>query len=143
MTALMGAMLLLISLLTGGLLAAAMTGKVTATVHDVRAAHLSAMLGCFWICAFAATIPMLGYGERGIRRLAILTVIPNYGNWLITTIKSFFHVAGVGLDGDVANDTVFAALNVVVVVPSLVAAAAWVYGLYVRGPRAEASTLRQ
>jgi hydroxylaminobenzene mutase len=143
MTALAGALLLLIGLLTGGLLAMAMTGKVMATVHDVRAAHLNAILGCFWICAYAATIPMLGYGARGARRLALLTIIPNYGNWLITAVKSFLHVAGVGLDGDAKNDAVFGALNAVVVVPSLIAAAAWVYGLYIRGPRAEAETLRQ
>ncbi len=143
MTALTGALLLLIGLLTGGLLAAAMNGTVMATVHDVRAAHLNAVLGCFWICAFAATMPMLGYGERGSRRLAILTIVPNYANWLITTIKSFLHVAGIALDGDAKNDAVFMALNVVVVVPSLIAAGAWVYGLYIRGPRAEASTLRQ
>ncbi len=142
-TALMGALLLLIGLLTGGLLAAAMNGKVMATVHDVRAAHLNAVLGCFWICAYAATMPMLGFGERGARRLAILTIIPNYGNWLITTVKAFLHVAGVALDGDSKNDAVFTALTAVVVVPSLVAAGAWVYGLYIRGPRAEASTLRQ
>lgn len=143
MTALAGALLLLIALLTGGLLASAMTGGSTATVHDVRAAHLNAILGCFWICAYAATMPMLGYGERGARRLAVLTVLPNYGNWFITAIKSFLHVAGVGLDGDAKNDGVFFALNVVVVIPSLLAAGAWVYGLYIRGPKAEASTLRQ
>lgn len=141
-TALAGALLLLVGLLTGGLLAMAMTGKTMATVHDIRAAHLNAILGCFWICAYAATIPMLGFGERGARWLALLTIVPNYGNWLITTVKAFLHVAGVGLDGDASNDAVFMTLNAVVVVPSLAAAAAWVYGLYVRGPRAEASTLR-
>jgi hypothetical protein len=123
------AVLLVIGLATGGLLAAAMTGKANADAHDVLAAHLNAILGCFWICALAFTLPFVSYGTTALRRLVIVTVVPNYANWLITTIKAFFKVAGVGLNGEAHNDAVFGALNAFVVLPALIAAIAWAYGL--------------
>jgi hypothetical protein len=129
-----GAALLVIGLATGGLLAAAMTGKANADVHDVVAAHLNAILGCFWICAVAATLPLVSFGPVGLKRLVIFTVVPNYANWLITTIKAFYKVAGVGLNGDPHNDAVFAALNVFVVLPAFAGAIAWAYGLKKRAP---------
>jgi hydroxylaminobenzene mutase len=124
-----GAVLLVIGLATGGLLAMAMTGKANADAHDVLAAHLNAILGCFWICALAFTLPFASFGETALRRLVLVTIVPNYANWLITTIKAFLKVAGVGLKGEPHNDAVFGALNVFVVLPALVAAIAWAWGL--------------
>ena len=69
----------------------------------------------------------------GRKRLVLLTAIPAYANWLVTTVKSFFHVSGVAPDHDRANDAIFAALGVFVVLPSFIAAIAWAYGL--SGPR--------
>ena len=51
-------------------------------------------LGCLWLVALAYTLPMLRYGEVGRKRLVLITAIPAYANWLVTTVKSFFHVAG-------------------------------------------------
>ena len=129
-TAASAALLLVIGFATGGLLAAAMTGKLSADSHEVLAAHLNGVLGCFWLAALSFTLPLVSFTATGKTRLVVVTVVASYGNWLITTIKSFFHVAGVGLNGEVHNDAVFAALNVVVVIPSFVAAIAWTYGLY-------------
>lgn len=129
-TAGLGALLLVIAFATGGLLAAAMTGKVNADAHEVSAAHLNAIFGCLWLVALAVTLPMLAYGERGQRRLVIATAIAAYGNWLITVVKSFLHVAGVDLTGDHTNDAVFAALNAFVVLPAFAAAIGWAYGLF-------------
>jgi hypothetical protein len=72
---------------------------------------------------------MLRYGEAGRRRLVLLTAVPAYGNWGVTAVKSFFHVSGVGLNGDHANDAVFATLSALVVIPSFAAALGWAYGL--------------
>jgi len=126
---LLGAVLLFIGYATGGLLAMAMTGKVDADPKVVLSAHLNGVLGCFWLCAVAATLPFTRFGEVGAKRLVLVTALPAYANWLITTIKAFYRVAGVGLDGRGANDAVFAALNAFVVIPSFVAVGAWVYGL--------------
>ena len=129
LTAGAGAVLLLIGYLTGGLLAMAMTGKVNASVHDVVAAHLNGVLGCFWLCALAFTLPFLKLEPANVRWLVIATIVPSYANWFITTVKAFFHVAGVGLEGNGANDAVFVALNSFVVLPSLASTIVWAYAL--------------
>ena len=128
-TAAAGAVLLVLAFATGVLLAEAMTNHIDADLHQILAAHLVAVLGCLWLVALALTLPMVRYGDAGRRRLVALTVIPAYGNWGVTTVKSFFHVSGVGLNGDHANDAVFAALGALVVIPSFAAAVAWAYGL--------------
>lgn len=133
-TAASGAALLVIAFATGGLLAAAMTKKIDADVHTVVAAHLNAILGCLWLVALAATLPLVRFGPVGRRRLVLATALPAYANWLVTTVKSFLHVTGVDATGDHANDVVFVALNVLVVVPSFVAAIAWTVGLLRREP---------
>ena len=128
-TAAAGAVLLVLGFLTGVLLAQAMTHHIDADLHQILAAHFIAVLGCLWLVAVALTLPMLRYGDTGKRRLVLVTAIPAYGNWGVTAVKSFFHVNGVGLTGDRANDVVFAALGALVVIPSFVAAGAWAYGL--------------
>ena len=102
-----------------------MTKKIDADAHEIAAAHTNAILGCLWLVALAVTLPGVKYGERGRARLALVTAIPAYMNWLVTTVKAFFHVAGVDVTGDRANDIVFAVLNVFVVLPAFVAAIAW------------------
>ncbi|HEY4238937.1 MAG TPA: hypothetical protein VGM88_03945 [Kofleriaceae bacterium] len=128
-TAAAAAILLVLALATGLLLAAAMTGLVDADPHAVVAAHLNAFLGCLWLAALAATLPLVAFGDTGKRRLVWATAIPAYGNWLVTTVKAFVHVAGVSPTGDHANDAVFAMLSIVVVIPSFAAAIAWAWGL--------------
>lgn len=128
-TAAAGAVLLVLAYLTGVLAASAMTHSVDADGRELVAAHLVATLGCLWLIALAFTLPMTRYSERGQRRLVWITAVPAYANWIVTVVKSFFHVLGVGLNGDRANDTVFAVLGAVVVIPSFVAAIAWAYGL--------------
>jgi hypothetical protein len=127
--AFLGAVLLIISFATGGLLAMAMTGKVSADAHGILAAHLNALFGCFWLCAVAFTLPLTRFGETGAKRLVLLTAIPAYANWILTVTKAFLHVAGIGLNGNGGNDGVFVALNVFVVLPSFGAAVVWAYGL--------------
>lgn len=132
-TAAAGAALLVLAFATGVLLGLVMTNKVGADVHEIVAAHLNAVLGSLWLIALAYTLPMLRFGQVGMKRLVRVTVVPAYMNWLITTVKAFLHVTGVDVTGDHANDVVFATLGVFVVVPSFVAAIAWTYGLW--GPR--------
>jgi (hydroxyamino)benzene mutase len=122
------AWLILLGLLTGGLVAAAETGQLPADAHAAIASHLNALLGGLWMLAVAWTMPMLRYGRRGQKRLAWALIAANFGNWLITAVKAFFHVAGVSPGGSAANDAIFAALTFVVVLPALAAAAAWAFG---------------
>ena len=128
-TAFAAALLMLFGLLTGIFVSAAMTGKVNADPHAALASHLNALLGSLWLVAVAFTLPMLRFSVVGARRLVVLVIVGNVGNWLITALKAFWHVAGVDKTGERQNDTIFGLLTAFVVLPSLVAAAAWVYGL--------------
>ena len=123
-----GAVLLLLGLLTGGYVASAMTGKVDADSHAALASHLNAVLGAFWIIGVAWSLPMLRYGPAGQQRLAWAVIVPNYANWIITAIKASLKVSGVDFSGSPSNMAIFIALTLAVVLPSLGAAGAWVYG---------------
>jgi hydroxylaminobenzene mutase len=119
-----------LGLVTGGLVSAAMTGKVPADPHMALASHLNALLGCFWLVSVAFTLPYLRFGPKGARRLAWAVTLPNYANWAVTALKSFWKVSGVDAVGEVKNDTIFGLLTLLVVIPSLAAAGAWVYGFF-------------
>lgn len=137
-TAAAGAALLVISFLTGVLLAAAMTKKVDADAADIKAAHLNALFGCFWLILLALTLPMVKFGDAGKKRLVLATALPSYANWIVTAVKAFLKVDGVDFTGDPTNDAVFGVLGVLVVAPSFIAAAAWTWGL-ARSPAPTAS----
>lgn len=126
--ALSGAVLLLLGLLTGFYISAAMGQRIDVDVHSAVAAHLNALLGAFWIFGLGWTLPMLRYGPLGQRRLALAVVVPNYANWLITCIKAALRVAGVDAGLSFANNAVLAGLTIFVVLPSLAAAVAWIAG---------------
>ena len=123
------AVLLLLGLLTGLYVAAAMTGKVPADWRIALSAHLAALMGSFWMMAVAFTLPMLRFAEQGRARLVLLVTVANFANWFITAVKAWLKVSGVDFIGEGRNDTVFGLLTLFVVLPSFAAAAAWVYGL--------------
>jgi (hydroxyamino)benzene mutase len=123
------AWLMLVGLLTGGYIAAAMTGSVDADPDIAVAAHLNAILGGLWMIAVAWTLQFVRYGAAGQRRLAWLLVVANWTNWLVTAVKAALRVHGIAAGPPAANDVVFATLTVLVVLPSLAAAVAWIAGL--------------
>lgn len=122
------AWLMLLGLLTGGYVSSAMTGKLPADPHMALAAHLNALMGTFFLLGVAWTLPMLRYGAVGQQRLAWLVIAANFSNWAVTCVKAWLHVSGVDLIGQPANDAIFLTLTATVVLPSLAAAGAWVYG---------------
>lgn len=122
------AWLVLLGLLTGGYVAAAMTGKVPADGQMALASHLAALMGAFLMLGVAWTLPMLRYGATGQRRLAWAFILANFANWFVTGVKAWLRVAGVDATGEPVNDAVFGVLTLTVVLPALGAAAAWVYG---------------
>ncbi len=122
------AWLMLLGLLTGVYVSSAMTGKVPADPHMALAAHLNALMGCFFLLGVAWTLPMLHYGPVGQQRLAWVVIVANYANWAVTCVKAWLRVAGVDFIGEPANDAIFVTLTATVVLPALGAAGAWVYG---------------
>lgn len=123
------ALLLLLGLLTGVLVAAAFTGKIPADGKTLLASHLSALMGSFWMVGVAWSLPMTRFGATGRERLAWAVTLANYSNWLITLIKAFLRVSGLDYTGEPRNDLIFGLLTLLVVLPSFGAAGAWVYGL--------------
>ncbi len=116
-------------MVTGVWAGIALSGKIVVAIpHLALAAHLNALLGCFWLLAFSFTLPMLSYGLPAKERLAWLQVIPNYGNWFVTLIASFLGVRGLAFTGNFANDVIAGALIAIVVVPALVGTFAWAWG---------------
>lgn len=124
-----GAVLMLVSLLVGGLAAGAMSGTIPLDGKMILAAHVTGVIGVFFIFAVAWSLPFLRYGEAGRKRLAWIVIISNWANLIIGTGKAPFGVHGVGYTESGANNLVFILLNLFVVVPTLVASAAWAYGL--------------
>src|SRR5262245_12264764 len=127
-----GAILILLGLLTGGYVSAAMSGALPLDAGAALASHLNAILGGFWIFAVAWSVPRLGYGPTGARRLAWLVIVSNFANWFLTAIKAWWMVKGIAAIGEWKNDTIFGLLTALVVIPSLAAAGAWVWGMFRR-----------
>jgi (hydroxyamino)benzene mutase len=129
--ALAGAWLFAVGMVTGVWAAIVITERITVELPRLAlAAHLNALLGGLWLIAVAATLDMLRYGEVGRRRLAWVVTVPAWGNWFITLIASVLGVTGLEYTrGDPANNAVAALLHSVVVLPSLVGATAWAWGL--------------
>ena len=124
-----GAWLFFIGLVTGLWAAAVLTGTVKVQIPRMAlAAHLNGLLGGLWLIALAWTLDFLRYGERGRRRLAVLVVTTTWANWLLTLIASGLGVRGLEYTGALANDVVAALLQIFVVLPALVGAAAWAFG---------------
>ncbi len=125
-----GALLMLLGLLTGFFIAAAMTGRVNADVHSVVASHLNALLGALWLIAVAWSVPMLALSDGQLRVLGVTLMGANYANWAVTAVKSLLKVSGVDLTSDPSNNAIFGLLSAFVVVPSLTAGTLWVLGLF-------------
>ena len=124
-----GAALFAIGMFTGIWSAVALTGKVKVGIpHLALAAHVNALLGGLWLIALASTLESLSYGDTGRRRLAWLTLLPAFGNWLVTLVASFLGVRGLEFTSEAANNVIAAALLAVVVAPTLLAVSAWVWG---------------
>ena len=124
-----GALLFFVGMLTGLWSAAALSGTVVVPLPRVALiAHLNALLGGLWLLAVAWSFEFLHYSDRGLRRLAIGVGIPAWSNWLVTRFASFLGVTGLAYTGNLANDVIAFLLQLLVVVPTLVACAFWVWG---------------
>lgn len=123
-----GAILILLGLLSGALVAFAMTGQIDADAGSALAAHLNAIIGGLLLFGVAYTIPMLCYDNKWKSRLSWLMIVGNFANFIITSIKSFLHVLGVGITADSTNNIVYFGLTLFVVLPSIIAAVIWVLG---------------
>jgi (hydroxyamino)benzene mutase len=128
-----GVLLFTLGMVTGFWLAAAVTkkfgiGDPVLTPQLARAAHLNALFGSLWLIAAAWSFQFLRYGARGLKRLAFIMALPAWANWLVTLVASIIGVNGLEYKGQLANDSIAFLLQTLVVLPTLIACAFWVWG---------------
>ena len=125
-----GAILFGLGALTGVLVSATFTGKLSAQPHFMLAAHLNALMGCFWLVCLGTTWDRLELTARWARVLKICTMITAYANWGVTLLKSLLKVQGIDYIGETSNDAIFGLLTIFVVIPTFVASFLWIRGLW-------------
>lgn len=123
------ACLMVAGLLTGLLVAAAMTGQLPADAQILLAAHLNGLMGCFWLLGLAWTLPMMNYRPATGIKLARLIEVSVWANWFFTLLKAFWQVRGLNYSGDLRNNIIAASLQGLVVLPALIGSLAWAWGL--------------
>jgi len=124
------ALLILLGLLTGPLIAAATTAQISANSDMMVAAHLNALLGGFWMLGMGWTLPFCTLSEKQRRVMLYSVILANYSNWFWTVIKSFFDVHAIAITESTPNNSLFALLTGLVVLPSFLAGGLWVWGLF-------------
>lgn len=127
--ALSGAVLIALALVVGAIAGLAMTGKVPADGGTLLSAHLAGLMGAFMIFGLGWSLPLVSLSPAGKRRLAWLVVLPNFANWLLTTLKAFLRVHGLEPGGSASNSAIFALLTLFVVLPILGATVVWAWSL--------------
>ena len=110
----------------------AVTGVLIPTAGDdsvkfsrLLAAHLNALLGCFWMLGLAWTMPRLACSPGQLRALCSLTVLACWSNWAVTLAKAQIGVAGLDFGEGGANGAIWLALVLTVVLPTIGGSALW------------------
>ena len=129
-----GAILFGLGAVTGILVSAVFTGKLGGNPDFMLAAHLNALMGCFWLVCIGSTWSRVSLKPSHARLLIQSTVIAAYANWGVTVVKALLDVRGIDAIGEAQNDAVFGALTLTVVIPTLLSSVLWVRGLWKSGP---------
>jgi len=94
------------------------------------AAHLNAILGCFWLLGLAWTLPRLALSAGQLRALCSMTLLVCWANWGLTLAKALIGVAGLDYGEGGANGGIWVALVLTVVLPTLGASLLWFWGAW-------------
>jgi len=127
---LQGAVLFGLGALTGIGVSAAFTGKVDANSGFMLAAHLNALMGCFWLICLGVTWDRISLSAGQAMVLRRCTLVAAYANWAVTLVKSLLNVQGIDYLGQTSNDIVFGVLTLTVVIPTFIASGLWIHGLW-------------
>lgn len=129
-----GALLFALGALTGVLVSAVFTGKLSGNPTFMLAAHMNALLGCFWLIAIGTTWKHLNLSPTQAGALMRTAIVAAYANWAVTVIKALLQVQGIDFVGEIRNDTIFGILTLTVVIPTFISSALWVLGLWKKEP---------
>lgn len=124
-----GALLFTVGLFTGLWSAIALTGQIAVKMPRLAlASHLNGLVGGLWLIGISHTLPFLSYKEKQQKRLFYLSVTPTWANWAITLLASFLGVQGLTYTHDSSNNAIAFLLQLLVVLPSLIAGVYWIRG---------------
>ena len=126
----LGALLFGLGALTGVLVSAVFTGKLDGNSGFMLAAHLNALLGCYWLVCIGVSWTHLVLSPGQKLWLFRTTVLAAYANWAVTLVKALLKVQGIDYLGEARNDAIFGALTLSVVIPTFVSSGLWIYGLW-------------
>jgi hydroxylaminobenzene mutase len=124
------ALLVLLGIFTGFLIAASATNQISANTDMMVSAHLNALLGAFWLLGVGWSLPWCTLSQKQVKLMISSLILCNYSNWLWTAIKAFFQVHAIEFNDSPANNIIFMALSISVVLPALIGSILWVVGAF-------------
>ncbi|MDP6933006.1 MAG: hypothetical protein QGG40_08810 [Myxococcota bacterium] len=127
-----GALMLWISMIHGLYLVGVMTHLVPGNEAMTLGAHVNGLMGAFWLLGMGWSLRFVQLSERLLGIAVWMTLTGAWFNFLLAMIKAVQGAMAIEFTGDAFNDIVFAARVLLVVIPSLVGPALWVWGMRTR-----------
>ena len=127
-----GALMLWITMIYGLYLVGVMTDLVPGNEDMTLGAHINGLMGAFWLLGMAWSLSFVQLSERLLSIAVWMTLAGAWFNFLLAMIKAVPGVMAIEFTGGTVNDVLFAARVLLVVIPSLVGPALWVWGLRAR-----------
>ena len=124
-----GALMLLITMVYGLYLVGVMTHIVPGDEAMTLGAHINGLMGAFWVLGMGWSLSHIRLSERLLSTAVWMTLAGAWFNFVLAMLKAIPGVMAIEFTGVVVNDVLFAARVILVVIPSLVGPALWVWGL--------------
>ena len=109
-----------------------MTELVPGNEAMTLGAHINGLMGAFWLLGMGWSLSFVRLSERLLSVAVWMTLAGAWFNFLLAMIKALPGVMAIEFTGNTMNDVVFVARILLVVIPSLVGPALWVWGLRAR-----------
>ena len=124
--------MLWITMIYGLYLVGVMTELVPGNEDMTLGAHINGLMGAFWLLGMGWSLSFIQLSERLLSVAIWMTLAGAWFNFLLAMIKAVPGVMAIEFTGGAVNDVVFAARVLLVVIPSLVGPALWMWGLRAR-----------
>lgn len=124
-----GAALFLATMAYGAVITGILTGLLSGRAEVGLATHVVGFLGALWVWGVGWSIPYGTFSDKQLKLVYWGSIVPAWVNFLSGAVKAHTNAGGVSFSGDMANDAIFAARLLGVVLPGLVGAAVLTWGL--------------
>ena len=124
--------MLWVTMIYGLYLVGVMTHLVPGDDDMTLGAHVNGLMGAFWLLGMGWSLRFVRLSERLLNIAVWMTLAGAWFNFLLAMIKALPCVMAIEFTGNTVNDVLFVARILLVVIPSLVGPALWVWGLRAR-----------